>query len=200
MFSILAPTILGVIFYSKLVNATKTLAVFVFITFVLEVVIRIMSELEMNNMVFFHLYSFLEFGFISLIYYQLSVNRVWRKMIITALVIFEGFSIGNLLFWEEITHFNSIQRHIELILLLLLFLAYCIKLIYEDRNKSFFENPFFILTGGFMIYFTGTMYLFIHADELLYSSKNYYWIIHGFFNIFLNIVYSIVIWKSRIRI
>lgn len=198
-YSIIAPAILGAIFYSKLTKASRILAIFVFVTCILEVTIKIMANFGMNNMVFFHIYSFLEVGFITLIYYELSQNKVWRKLIFIVLFVFEGFSLLNLLFWEKLTNFNSLQRNIEMILLMLLFMLYCYKLIYENRTKSFLKNPYFILTGGLMIYFTGTIYLFSYGNVLQESDQNHYWIIHGLCNIFLNIIYTIVLWKTRIR-
>jgi hypothetical protein len=200
MISILVPALVGAIFYSKLIRSVRVLSILVGLTLLIEVAARVLFEYGINNMFIFHLYSFIEFGFIALIYYQVSTNPHWRKLILTLSVLFGTFSIVNILFLEKITEFNSIQRHVELIGLAIILVIYCYKLIHEDRNVNFFQNPFFILTGGFLIYFGGTMYLFVFSKELLNGDKTSYWIIHGIFNIFLNITYTVVLWKGRIRL
>lgn len=195
--SILAPTIVGTVFYSRLIPVIRILYVFVIITLALDILAGILFAYGINNMFLFHLYSFIEFSVIALIYYRLSPTALWRKLIIRFFIIFQTFSIVSLLFFENVTKFNAIQHYAEMLLLSLVFIAYMIRLHATLPEKTLIRSPFFILTASWLIYFSGTFCLFIYGDELLSDEKNNYWLIHDVFNIFLNVSYTFVLWLGR---
>ncbi len=198
MLSIIAPTMVGAFLFRRLITELKTLFAFICITFVLEVIIRVFYELELNNMPFFHLYSFIEFGFITAIYYLLSQDPKWKKGILGIASVFILLSVYNLIYLEGITEFNSNQRYVEGVTLLVFFFGYFFQLMSRPRKEFLESHPFFILTLGLLAYFTGTLLLFLFSKELLSRSDNSYWALHGILNILLNLTYTIVLWKGRI--
>lgn len=198
-FSILAPAIAGAIFYSRLLTVLRILYFFILTTLALEIITRILFEYGMNNLFLFHAYSFIEFSIIALIYYRLSPNKLWRKLILRIFILFQTYSMVSLLFFENVSRFNSIQRYTEMGLLSILFLTYLLIRKRELAGLPLHKDPLIVLTAAWLIYFGGTLYLFIYGNEVL-EQDNRYWIIHGIFNIFLNISYTFVLWLGRVRL
>ncbi len=186
--SILLPAIVGVVFFKSLWRPCKILFYFVCITVLLETVGRIMWHYGMNNLFLFHIYSFVEFGAISLIYYLITANKNQKRFIVIFLFVFQGFSVINLMF-EDLSGFNSFQRQIEALIVLYYLISFLFETSKNDRYNL--NNPYLILTFGYVIYFVGTLYLFMYGKRLT-EAYGSYWLIHSSINIFLNIVYSIV--------
>jgi hypothetical protein len=149
-----------------------------------------------NNMFLFHLHSYVEVGLISLIYYSLSDQRTWKRAILVTFSLFVLVSVLNLWFFDELTNFNSVQRYVEVVIVYSMLSAFLLKAVYEPKNKPFLQNPAILLTFGFMIYFLGTLFLFAFGKEILSGNDGKYWVIHGIFNIFLNGMYTLVLWKA----
>lgn len=198
--SVLVPTIVGAIFYLRLIRFAQILYWFVFSTFILEVAVRVLYELEINNMFLFHLYSFVEVTFICLIYSELLALPRYRKLIWTGFTIFQTFSIINLLFFDEITQFNSVQRYFEMSIIYSLIGFFAIQAMKQRFRYPIMKDPAFLLTIGLMVYYLGTFFLFVYGTEVLDDKDNSEWVIHGIFNIFLNLMYLIVFLRSRIQL
>lgn len=196
MYSIIAPVVIGAIFYFKFPGALKVLCWLLFCTIIMEVLGLWLFELKINNLFIFHLYSYIEFGLITLIYYQLSTNQVWKRFMAITFVLFLLYSGIVLVFYQGLDSFNSLQRNAEGLILMVYFFAFIKKYsLFESRKRKLFK-PFFWLTYGYFIYFAGTLFLFVFANEILSDKMNDYWIIHGIFNIFLNIIYAVVLVSS----
>lgn len=152
-----------------------------------------MYEMNINNMQLFHAYSFIEFTFLSLIFFRLANSIVWRKVIISIFIAFQLYSVLNLIFLENTSEFNSIQRNVEgpiLIIYCIVFIRFYAQL--EERKRKFYK-PMFRLAYGLAVYFSGTLILFTFANEILADRTNDYWTIHSLFNIFLNATYALVL-------
>lgn len=196
--SIIAPALVGAIFYSRLVDFAQKLFWFVIFIVIIELSAGILSVLKLNNMFIFHIYTFGEVLFICLIYRSLMRSAVHRRMILHGFVIFQTISIINLLFFDEITHFNSSQRYVEMLIIYTILSTFAIQATKEKFREPLSKDPAFILTIGFMVYFLGTLGLFILADKMFTSGNDSYWILHGIFNISLNTVYTVVLLRARI--
>lgn len=195
MVSILPPTILGAIFIRRLPKPLVFLTSFAIITAFLEVLTYVLYLSSTNNIFLVHIHSFIEFAFISLIYYVLLKTKFWRALIWLFSALFVAFSIVNFMLMEDSTDFNSNQRYVEGIILFVYFIAYIGKMI-NDKSYGYIENhPYFILTINFMLYFGGTLFLFLFGKQLLSESNNY-WVLHGVLNITLNLINTIVIWRG----
>lgn len=148
-------------------------------------------------MFIFHAYSLAEFLFIAYFYFRLTPTKSWRYMLLVLTTIYLIVTVINLVFLHGINEFNSYQRVIEAILVGVMVIRYLADMIKYGEKPS--TNLFFFQTAGFLIYFSGTIFLFSFGKEILKGEKNYFWLIHGAFNILLNISFTITLWKARIR-
>lgn len=196
MVSILLPATVGTVLFRQLPVALKILAILIFSLCGFELSSYVLYRYSVSNMFLHHAYTFIEFGLISAIYFVLFKSKSFRISVVVLGTVFLGLSIGSLFFIENVNDFNSFQRSCEVAILMIYFFVY----IYQQmKRRELFQvefNPYFLLTVGFLIYFSGTFLLFFYANEFIKTSNLSYWIIHCSLNIFLNIIYSIVLWKG----
>lgn len=196
--SIFIPTAVGIFLFRSVLTVTKILILFVWITAIIEVTATVLFYQGINNLFTFHLHTYFEFLLLSLMYSRLITSTLIKNVIRSVIPVFIGFSLLNSLFWEDITGFNSIQRHVEG---LLLEVYICIYLIQVARyRESFKENPFLILSSALILYFTGNLFLFIYGKTVLTTGTGEMWVVHGVLNIILNLSFAIIIARSRVQL
>ena len=187
---------MGAIVYSKISGGVlKQLFRLIIITLFIEFIARVLFERGMNNMFLFHLYTFVEFGFVSAIFYLLSRSEAWKKLILIVSSLFVVFSILNLLFFEGIEQFNSNQRYFECISVFVYCVGYYLGVLRSSESFFLEREPMFWLTSGYLLYFSGTLFLFLYTKSFMDVGKELrYWELHGILNIWLNVIYSFVLW------
>jgi hypothetical protein len=77
----------------------------------------------------------------------------------------------------------------------ILIIIYCIIFFYEQINNpdiSFiYSSKKFWVTTAFLVYLSGTLFLFIYTSDLSEAEQFYYWPINYFFNILKNLVIAL---------
>ncbi len=197
MLSVLIPTGLSLAVFNRLTMPLKFLAAFLLASCLTQGVIYYYFINSMNNLPLFHLFTFIEFIAISVMYYLIfKSSRTLRTLVVILSISFLLFSIINLFKWEDIYVFNSNQRFAEFIVLLTYFLLFFRIALKGTFNLPLVQHPYFILTLGYFIYFTGTIFLFLNANNFIALDIVNYWMIHAILSIFLNVIYFIVLWKG----
>ena len=200
MISILAPTILGAALFNRFPRELKILSIFIFGTCFLELVVYIASLYNVNNMAIFHLFTYMEFGCISLIYYEILKSiKVIRRFIISLSVLFAILSIYILFEWESLSSYNSMQRGLEHVFVLMYIVQFINLFSKRQASERFLMKPYFILSLGFIIYFSGTFLIFLDANRYIRFDQLENWSIHSLLNIMLNTTYFIVLWMGGKR-
>lgn len=158
-----------------------------------------------NNSPLFHFYSYIEFGILAFIFYRKSDNLRWKRMIKVLCLVFYSFSIVNLIFWESVWVFNSNQRFVEGIFVFIILFAFFIDLLKNVEDVYFERNSYFWLSTGFLMYFTGTLFVFLFENKFIAyemaSPKeefiDYHGYIHGIIFIVLLLHYSVFLWMRE---
>lgn len=203
MISILAPTFLGVALFKQLPMELKLLALFIFITCIMDGVVYVAWQFNVNNIAVFHLFTYIEFGIISLIYSKLfKAIRVVRYSIMTLSAMFLILSIYLLYKHEHLDTYNSLQRALEHIIVLIYVVLFLFLYSRRHIEERLLLKPYFILSIGFLTYFSLMFLVFLDANNYLGFDNFFNWSIHSVLNIFLNIIYFAVLWiggKQRIK-
>lgn len=196
--SILPPTLLSIIKYRTLTRPTVLLSWFLYGSCVIELIAYILFQSTINNMFVYHIHTAWEFIFLACVYYNIVGNRVnLKKTIVTLGFMFGIFSVLNLILWEKLYAFNSYQRGVEY-LCVMIFLLFHFSTLLRRKTTIYLEiHPYFILSLGLFIYFSGTIILFLNVNNLLRLGQLNEWGLHSILNIFINVIYFIVIWKSN---
>lgn len=163
---------------------------------IIELVASTMFEKKINNMVMYHIQTFVEFYFLIFVYYRIMRRINSQKMVRLFAVI---FLFASMLFYfrDSVYEFNTGQRYIEMILLMFTMFVFLYEMTLYDSALRIRKSPFFWLTAGYLIYFSGTLLLFLLQQRFVDSGFNDYWVVHGIFNIFLNLVLTFVLWTGR---
>jgi len=195
--SIIAPILVGAIYFKSLSFALRILFVFALITGLMELSASIMSAKNMNNLVFFHAHVYIEFIAITAIFFFSYDSVFWRGVALFFLGTFLVFSIFNAFYFEKIDLFNSNQRYAEGLMVITMVMGYYISLLRRPIHRYLEKQPMFWLVSGWLIYFAGTLYLFVFSKELLAMDSFHFWEIHALLNIGLNIIYVVAFLKER---
>lgn len=193
--SIFIPLIIGLILFNRVLVTSKILILFITLTALLEVGVMVFYYLNWNNLIFFHLHTFIEFTLLSIIYIRLIRNRSFRLLAAILIPVFVLFSFYAIWFIQDTVGFNSIQRHVGGTILICYALFY-IRESREYQERSWYLNPFLIFSISFLLYFIGSMFVFIFANEMFKTGEDAAWAIHGVLNILLNLGCAVVIRMS----
>lgn len=194
-YSIAVPFIIGLWFFRIVHVTAKYLILYVVLTAFIEVLATVLFQYEINNLFTFHLHTFFEFGIFTIVYRRLMKNVNFRIFTFISTISFLIFSVISLGFLQDISQFNSYQRHLEAVLLIAYALFYLLhKSGAGDERWSL--NPFAPLSAVILLYFFGNLFVFIFANQMFSSGNVTAWSIHGILNTVLNLTLAFTIVRS----
>ncbi|RYG37333.1 MAG: hypothetical protein EOO01_30255 [Chitinophagaceae bacterium] len=160
--------------------------------------------LSVPSKIWFAVYSVLEFAAVLYFFYQAlqKVSRLYFVMF--------GVAYISLLVYFELPHgflagLNADGLH-AIMATIFVFVSSAIwfKAIFTDMTGSpLLRSSLFWVVSGLLLYFAGTLYLFIVSDYLIKNPAidiRRYWILNIVFNLFLRIILLVSIWKGQQRL
>lgn len=122
--------------------------------------------------------------------YSIIDNKIFRTIILGSSIAFTIFAIFYY-FTAKNSTFDSLPASLESILIV----AFSIFYLFDQMNKPqvifIYQEPNFWFVVGFIIYFSGTLFLFIQASNLTKEVRDNFWKINLFSNIIKNILFAI---------
>lgn len=132
-------------------------------------------------------YNIMQFTLVSLFSYLSIKEKKFKYIPIIGAVVFYIIAIRN---FTNI-RFDSFSVSLASIFII----PYCILLLYEkmrDSNIEFvYNNKKFWIIIAFLLYFSGTLFLYIYMNTLPEQQRSNYWTINNFFEILKNILFCI---------
>lgn len=184
--------IIAIFLFRKQKNALKILSAFLLLSLLLQFLIIYLNVQHKNNLYLFHIYTPIEFSTLSILFYLTSLRRSSKSIVVVICAMFITFCIVSAFFLQPLKDFNSISRGVEGILAIGLCTYFFYELFVAEESIDILKFPFFWLFAGWLIYFAGTFFLFIYANHSVTNLT--YPLIHSILNIFLNLVYTYVLW------
>jgi hypothetical protein len=138
-------------------------------------------------------FTVVEFAVFTYVLYSIIDNKVFRKIIVSTAAAFFIFAISMYFYGigDDKKSFDSLPASVESILIV----AYSIFYLFDQMNKPqiifIYQEPNFWFVVGFIIYFSGTLFLFIQASNLDREIRDNFWKINLFLNIAKNILFAI---------
>lgn len=195
-FSILLPSLLGIAFFKSLYPMLKLLIVFIVLTAGLELWVTLLHYHGTNNMFLFHLHTYLEFTVFSTIFLRLLKGRRNMIIVIGLIAVFLGYLMYTLVNGETFERLNWFIRVLESAILITFALMYIRREFIRLDQRNLKMNPYFVLSAGLLIYFFGTLTIFLFFQLMNDDQFTSVWVVHSLLNIFLNIIYASVIWQG----
>ena len=157
--------------------------------------------LEKNVELWFLIYDVMVFFSIHYYFYNLlqkKYNKLILKFICFSVPPFIALIFINLPynFLEYSSFFNAFQT----LIILFYSLFWFQKTFQEMEIENMLNNPNFYFISGLMIYYCGTIALFLLANEIYATEKSnfkYYWILNIILTLVLRTSLIIGIWKAR---
>lgn len=162
----------------------------------------IAADKQINADRIFFTYTLIEFSLIST-FYIIFFRRYFRPVAVYAILVLFPISATALYFLYGVETADSFAVSVESFI----FTCYCLFLFYYILKNLIFENllasPVFWINTGILLYFTGNFCIFIFSSYVKSHATGEYSLlwrsIHTFFNIFMNIFFSIGFWKLRAK-
>ena len=145
----------------------KVLFFYAIFSCLIDSLIVILNDRLNSSMIFnmLSVFTLVEYSVFSYVLYSVIINRMFRGVIIISSALFFVFSIYYYLTVKNNT-FDSLPASIESILIV----AYSIFYLFDQMNKPqvifIYQEPHFWFVVAFILYFSGTLFLFIQASNL----------------------------------
>ncbi len=196
--SVILPAILAVWRWRSGDREQKLLGILIGISILVECLALLVGGawLQLNNLFLLHIFTVVEFCFLVYLFGPKIKNLISGQTLWYLMVAFTVFALGNSIFIDGISRFNAFARAIEGVLIIAIVLFYFYTLLKSLEIRHLDRSPLFWIGAGLLIYFSGSLFVFIYSNKILSSSSSslVIWVIHALLNILLLIFYSIALW------
>ncbi len=163
----------------------------------------ILAKNGMNNMPIGHLFTVGECLILCCFYYQLTRNRLARRLLQWLAALFIGFFLCNIYFFQDIFTYNSYSRTLEAFLMMVVSIGFLQQQlsIKETTRQPWFHSPFLWITMGLLIYFSGSLFLFFFSEVISRKMEFYRfgWAMHAVLILLLYTMAAIAFFHSGKR-
>lgn len=196
-FSVIVPILIGAIFRKTLTAPLSVLYIFICVTGLIELISSIFFEFGLNNIIFFEIFTYVEFISLSLVYFLISDRSIVRTSIVLVSSAFLSYLI-----WGEFSNndrgeLNTERILVESCILTCYSVNYLLQVLFRSTTKFIETQPYFILSVGLLLYFLGNILVFLFYNNLEGETFLSVWSIHSLLNLLLNFTFGIVLWKSK---
>jgi hypothetical protein len=198
---VLIASAMALVRYRGAARPVKLLCWLIFFALLIESISRIFWFFKVSNLFLWPIYITVEFGLLlwmySLVLDQkwLTTAKGWSVCIFTIIVLVRELGQSGQSVWID-----NAGRSIESVIVILLALAYFYKVFQELKVQNLLLEPFFWVSAGLLLFFSGNFLIFVFMNFILLYSKNLnaqIWVIHALMNYMLYITYAIALWVGR---
>lgn len=149
---------------------------------------------SINNWPVLNLFSIVQITlFLIILDIDLKIN--WHKYLLFLFVLFAAI---NLFFVQSINSFNSYSSYLGAVLLITFSLVYLYRLLRDLPTIDIYKFPPLWVVFAILIYYGGTLFLFLFNNYLLslsIVSHKAIWILHNSLNILKNLLFALALWQ-----
>jgi hypothetical protein len=191
---------INVIFSIKIIRKKPNLRWFemsLIWAFLIQILAHILAELVGNNMPLLHLYTLLEFVFISLFYKDiLFKNYNFSRYFNYALGLVVVMIIYNSIFIEPLDEFNSNAKGLTQAIII----SYAIIYFFNRISIDLIKNNLILnrINAAIILYYSGSLFIFVFAKFLMENSlliNEYFWEFNALLYLTFQILILIATWR-----
>lgn len=200
--SVLFPLILSFIRKQYLDKALKILLYYLFASLAIEVFATFWAfVLHKPNHFMLNTFVVVECVIISLMFSEVFVSVLLKKISLATTATFTIFSIVLLSYSESFFVFNSTISTIACLLITTWVFVYFYQILQNLQEKTLSTLPMFWISVGCLLYFSGTLFVFLYGEIILNErSRTLYqnlWIIYYILLFIFRTLLAIGIWFSK---
>jgi hypothetical protein len=134
-----------------------------------------------------------EYSFLSFFFYLILLKKLEKKIILYVWISYTLFASIDFVYFNNWKAFDSFASGIEFIIIIILCIYYLFSQIKGSNNLLIYSTFNFWVIITFLIYFSGTFFLYLMADSMRENIhfQKLYFIINISFNILKNILLSV---------
>ncbi|MCF0072487.1 hypothetical protein LZD49_18545 [Dyadobacter sp. CY261] len=198
---VLVAAVMAFIRYRKARSPVKLLCTLIFFALLIESISRVLWFFKTSNLFLWPVYVIVEFGLLlwmySLVLEQkwLTNARSWLLAVFVGIILIREVGQSGQSVWID-----NAGRSIESAVVIFLALAYFYKVFQELKVQNLLLEPFFWVSAGLLLFFSGNFLIFVFMNFILLYSKNLndqIWVIHALMNYMLYITYTVALWVGR---
>ena len=190
VYTAILPVFLFLIFNSKVKDkGIRVILFLVFIGFWFDVYSLYLISKKQDNIVFFNLFNFIETASLLLYFHHLATSRKIKLFIISSFVIFSVVWSFYFLNKGSIT-FLDVSVIYEYVIVIIFCLLFFFQLLKTPSSPVFSSRNFWIVTA-YMLYISGTFFLFLYFFSLTPEEQKEYYIVNYVFLIIKTIFLSV---------
>lgn len=196
-YSVALPLAIGLFRLKRLQIIQRYVFALVIVSILVELAAVLLGRfLHLRNLPLVHVFSAVQFTLLWVIFAKRLIPPFSKKILLGILAIFWFFAIVCAIWIDGIYNFNAHARSFEAILVII----FCLTYFYQRLRMLDLENleadPLFWVTTGSLIYFSGSLILFIISNYILPDEAMSFsmWGVHGIFNTFNNLFFMIALW------
>lgn len=149
----------------------------------------------------FHTYTVLEFCVLALLYRQLFHKEHIKKSINIIILLFFAFKILDIIFFTSIRESDTLAMTLESVVMITFGILYFDQVLKEMVIPNLEKYPVFWINSGILIYFSGSLFLFLFSDFIFSFSNQIsywsFWPIHSLLTITKYTLFSIGLWLQK---
>ena len=194
-FSSIIPTALGIWFLKRLTLELRILLLFICTAWLVEMLTVMYSAQFDPNYVILHIYTFIEFGLLMLVFALWQTRDKFRRILAYTVPVIV-VALIYLKFWRAQTQsqpmFDDIAMTIESVVLIAAALLTLVEL--TSENITFvLSNPRFWVISAVLLYFAGNIVIFALSHRVLGDANSVrviVWTVQSALNVIANLFYA----------
>jgi hypothetical protein len=139
---------------------------------------------------FFSIVTFFEYALFCFFLSNIIKSSLYKKIILFSIPAFALFQLIYLNYSAD-WHFDSIPTGIETILILIFSIYYLFEEVNNPSSPFIYNNYRFWIIAGFMIYLSGSFFIFLLINYISDSQIPFYWLFIDIFLMLKNIFFTI---------
>jgi len=202
--SILVPIAIGTYRYKDLGEAMRIIFYYLFLDGLVNILAIYLFSLRVNNLPVLHVFTIIEFLFISGFYLQVIHEGKIKRVIIAMMFIFPLLCIANFIFFQDINRFNTNTRPLEALMVMIYSLIYFAQNNEDGIEKKWVVNPINWVSTGLLLYFSGALFIFSFSNMTSLQKVSKYhsldvliWDIHATLLLIMYLLFAIGFSKCR---
>jgi len=196
VFATFLTLIVALLKHKTLTKEMRVLFLYVCIAAGIEIFSLILTNLNIQHLYLFNLFTIAECTILSLFYQKIFSLKKYSTLILFLLACFYGLFIYDYFFLHGGHNMNVLSIMAESFILIGFSLFYFYSLAKKMEYVNVLSNPLFWVNSSILIYFSGSLFLFIFSNYILKEPDSRLWTIHAILNIVYNTLLIIAFWKT----
>ena len=152
---------------------------------------------QINNLYLLHLYTVVEFIFITLFYNQIFKGYpFWRKYIYWFIFIVLGLIVSNSMFLQKLTQYNSYAKTLTQLIYIAYATGYFLTASHNKMDSTF--KRITIINSAILLYYSGSLFIFMFSNVFFDLDEVHliFWVFNALLYLIFQLLVFYAIWKG----